>query len=151
MVRHNLTTAGVLAEISSFQAYLNSSEIGQPLMWTLHNPLPPFQIGWSCASSIGRCVGVDHSLGNETVHQDSACSGECKPLADNEWLAYSPNWLTVAPGVIKATSDTILKKSIANGEILPPTEVLSAPTNFRCTLVTPVLFGSYYLCAVDQL
>ena len=69
-------------------------------------------------------MGVDREIGKLPVHNDSTCDLSCPALAPNEWLANSPYWSRQGTTIV-AIQDTLLKKSIANSQVLPDSELLS--------------------------
>jgi len=151
MVRNGWTSQDALDNIATVQAYLNSSAIGQPLEWTIQNPQKA-QIGYQCAPGIGRCVGVDHDVTNTSVYKNSTCSRQCQALADDEWLALRQFW-DIVPGtnVIQPNvPNTVLKKSIANSQVLPSNELLPVTQNTKALLLTNTTFDEYFLCRVGD-
>eukprot|EP00730_Choanoeca_flexa_P013337 TRINITY_DN5212_c0_g1_i2.p1 TRINITY_DN5212_c0_g1~~TRINITY_DN5212_c0_g1_i2.p1 ORF type:complete len:656 (+),score=135.69 TRINITY_DN5212_c0_g1_i2:31-1998(+) len=149
MLRNNWTTKDALDNIASVKQYLNSSAIGQPLEWRIVDPNHA-QIGYQCATSIGRCVGVDKNVTHTAVYPNNTCHDECRGLADNEWLALDQFW-SLVPGtdyIQPIEPSTLLKKSIANSQVLPASEVKSVDEQTKAKLVTSTKFEGYYLCSL---
>eukprot|EP00052_Salpingoeca_macrocollata_P019408 m.161088 g.161088 ORF g.161088 m.161088 type:complete len:646 (-) comp20959_c0_seq3:25-1962(-) len=136
------TTREVYERITLFQAYLNSSIIGQPLNWTM-GTLPPSQIGYVCA--LGRCVGVAARDPKHKLYPDDTCGGICQALGTGEWLANMEFW-SVSGNVITATTDTVLKKSTALSSTLPPDMKVAVTTGTKATLLDDTRFDGYMLC-----
>jgi len=128
------TTSDVLDNIKSFQAYVNSSAVGQPLDW-VHGVLPDPQIGFACWPAFARCIGVDRSVHNASVHNTTTCDGSCASLSANEWLANKQFWAH-SEDKITAIQATVLKKSVANSGVLPPNELKTVPAGYSCLLAS---------------
>jgi len=144
------STADVYSKgIPALQAFLNSSAVGQPLEWDLGGK-PDVPIGYVCGIGAGGhyCVSVDHTEGNQTLHANSTCDGACTALAADQWLANDDFWDVVGDSIV-ATTSTVLKKSIANSNFLPPAELLPVSPGFKCKLVFSGVWEGYYLCAVS--
>ena len=116
-----------------------------------HTPAGSF--GWGCEAVGGggpRCIAIAASKPNP---RGSNCSGECRALAPNEWLANSGFWRRVpstSPPQLVSTQQTFLKKGVAQSSALPPELVKEVPAGFKCTLVSNSgkQFDGYDLCAV---
>ena len=73
------------------------------------------------------------------------CNATCAPLAADEWLANVDFW-TEASGQLVAKQNTVLKKSIANSQVLPGSELKSVSAGALCAVVSETLFRGYKLC-----
>ena len=148
MVKNTCSSRDIVEEHTyALQRFLNSSAIGQPLDWTPPHNLPPTQIGFSCTHN--RCIGVDRDIGG-AVFPNNTCSGACPQLTSNEWLANKGFWAPSGSNEIVSTSTTILKKSIANSQVLPSWEILPVDRGVKCSLSTSELILGYYLCTYNQ-
>jgi hypothetical protein len=151
MLQHGITTTEEVYDkwMPELQAYLNSSTIGQPLEWTFPNPLPPLPIGFTCgfntSDGAGTCVSVDTLPAGYVLHNSSTCDAACPALGSNVWLADATFW-TLSDGVLNATQNTLLKKSTANSDVLPPEWLLPAPAGELCTLTSPHSWQGYFMC-----
>lgn len=159
MVRNGWNdTVDAYKHIDDVQTWLNSSVIGQPLQWSRLPPMPPPEVGSTCALS--RCIGVDASsakIAKKIYVNDTSlvCNKACKAMADYEWLAnMSPGngWVTnnsepLKPGVrIYASKATWLKKSTAMAMVLPKEQRLRVESGAPCIVVGVAQFDGYLLC-----
>lgn len=103
----------VLDNIAELQAFLNSSEVGQPLNWT-GLPTPDAAVGATCA--LQRCLSVDATAARKApgpVFPNGTCPSiemlddhlekTCAPLASDEWLANADFW-----GVVNASDPQMI-------------------------------------------
>jgi hypothetical protein len=87
------------------------------------------QVGAACV--FGRCIGVD-AVGAALLKKTGVqlfpttfppqCNGQCKPLADYEWLALDNQWTSNSSAGsprMYSTVQTVLKKSTAVAYALP--------------------------------
>lgn len=142
MVQKEWSTLDAYNNVQTVRAFLNSSAVGQPLLWKENGDLPPLQTGWTC--ELQRCIGVDFKA--SPLYPNNTCDTQCQALADDEWLANMPYWSKDGDDKIIAIADTKLKKSTANSQVLPDEEVKNVPTGTVCTLVTQEEFEGYALC-----
>jgi len=154
-VRRGLTdTARLLdADAAGLRALLNSSAVGQPLLWTGGKSFPP-QTGYQCApfaGGTGVCAGTDaaHRNASRPLCPDASCRGLCGAMAADEWLANADFWSAPdAAGDIRATAATVLKKSFAQSAVLPPDELRGAAAGQPCRLASPEPLHGYWLCTI---
>ncbi|KAA0155793.1 hypothetical protein FNF31_06035 [Cafeteria roenbergensis] len=137
-------------DAAQLRTFVNSTAVGQPLDWTGGASEDP-QIGYQCQpfGTLGRCVGVDqpHRNSSEPVEPDATCAARCPALAKNEWLADGAFWTKPdASGDIHALVATLLKKSVAQSVVLPPSEVASAPAGTPCRVLADGMTRGYWLC-----
>ena len=142
MVRKQWSTQDAYDNVQTVRAFLNSSAVGQPLLWSESGDLPPLQKGYAC--ELDRCIGVDYDA--TPLYPSNTCKQQCPALAEDEWLANMDFWSKDGDAKIKAVSSTKLKKSIANSQVLPSSEVKDVPANTVCTLVGQAQFRGYVVC-----
>jgi hypothetical protein len=151
MIRNNWSSTTALQHVGHVQDFLNSSAVGSPRVWTLTGFEPSLPTGRVCM--LGRCLSGPGSLApparrfNGTTCPASA--PDCAPMAKDEWLANVDFWTrnaTKIGEVIVATSKTVLKKSTAQSDMLPPSELLRVQVGFPCRLLAPKPWANYWLC-----
>lgn len=142
MVRHDWTSSDAFTNVNEVRAFLNSSAVGQPLVWTPPNELPPLQTGYTCALS--RCIGI--TTHPSDLYPTDTCNNTCTALADDEWLANMMFWTRTATNQIRAVSSTLLKKSTAQSSVLPADKLLAVPMDALCTLVDNDVYEGYMAC-----
>ncbi len=125
---------------------------GQVLHPSTRPHSPHGRFGWGCDAMGGagpRCIAIAQSKPNPGGNN---CSGECRALAPNEWLANTGFWRKVqsGPPQLVSTQKTYLKKGVAQSNVLPPELVKEVPVGFKCTLVSDSrkLLDGYDLCVV---
>lgn len=149
MLKHSWSTSDVFQNVNALQTLLNSSLIGQPLLWDLAGAesASGCQKGFTCWENT--CLGVSVQ-GSSTLYSNFTCDGICPPLSTKEWLAYSKFWTVPDENNISfATQPTILKKSATPSANLPPEEIFPVPQGQACTIKDAILFqDAYWLCEV---
>eukprot|EP01043_Picozoa_sp_COSAG02_P036368 COSAG02_NODE_2659_length_8310_cov_10.600901_2_plen_1084_part_00 len=125
---------------------------GQVLHPSTRPHSPHGWFGWGCDAMGGagpRCIAIAQSKPNPGGNN---CSGECRALAPNEWLANTGFWRKIqsGPPQLVSTQKTYLKKGVAQSNVLPPELVKEVPVGFKCTLVSDSrkLLDGYDLCVV---
>ena len=151
MVRNAWSSADALQNVGHVQNFLNSSVVGAPRVWTLSDTTPAEPTGRVC--EMGRCLSGPGSLAPPTRRFNGttcpASAHNCAPLAHDEWLANKGFWTKNASKVgelIFATTNTVLKKSTAQSDMLPPSELLRVHEGFPCRLLAPTPWANYWLC-----
>jgi hypothetical protein len=154
MVQNKWSSADALRNVATVQKFLNSSAVGQPLLWA---GLPPADdpVGWVC--ELGRCIHVGSSGADATrsaggvIYNTSSCSGVCSALGPREWVASNADWLPwhTTTNDIRATVATSLKKSTTAAVQQPPDDVRLAPAGMLCRKLANTTFDGHFLCTPE--